>query len=379
MTIIIIIIFVLVVIALMIYNLSLYKRIQAFKVQNDRFTNLNILQDFINIVGSDFSVDKKINLINEAIVEKFQIKYSTIVVFDGTDYVIKSSNVSKEHWDTLRKLHEVEIFNDSITTANPKYITVNNNNERLVYQEKEFDRAKSAIFFPLYIDNVYLGYWIIESGVPHDFDNIDTVIFETVKENIVSVLKTMDYQKILENIVRKDVFTGLKSAEYLYGEGKKIIDQYTTSAICMFRIGNIEEINKYSRQLGNKVIKEVSKNIQKNIAESYIFVRYIGPKFVIVFSGVEANHVFDFINDIKESTENIKVSLVKNEKRIQEIDLKTKKQKRRTKKAEKIEVSPSLNFAVATYYKGTGIEEVLKKMENYLDEANSKESKINNI
>lgn len=379
MTIIIIIIFVLVVIALMIYNLSLYKRIQAFKVQNDRFTNLNILQDFINIVGSDFSVDKKINLINEAIVEKFQIKYSTIVVFDGTDYVIKSSNVSKEHWDTLRKLHEVEIFNDSITTANPKYITVNNNNERLVYQEKEFDRAKSAIFFPLYIDNVYLGYWIIESGVPHDFDNIDTVIFETVKENIVSVLKTMDYQKILENIVRKDVFTGLKSAEYLYGEGKKIIDQYTTSAICMFRIGNIEEINKYSRQLGNKVIKEVSKNIQKNIAESYIFVRYMGPKFVIVFSGVEANHVFDFINDIKESTENIKVSLVKNEKRIQEIDLKTKKQKRRTKKAEKIEVSPSLNFAVATYYKGTGIEEVLKKMENYLDEANSKESKINNI
>ena len=379
MTIVIIIIFVLVVIALMIYNLSLYKRIQAFKVQNDRFTNLNILQDFINIVGSDFSVEKKINLINEAIVEKFQIKYSTIVVFDGTDYVVKSSNVSKDHWETLRKLHEVDIFSDSIQTANPKYITVNNNNERLIYQEKEFDRAKSAIFFPLYIDNVYLGYWIIESGVPHDFDNIDTVIFETVKENIVAILKTMDYQKILENIVRKDLFTGLKSAEYLYGDGKKIIDQYTTSAICMFRIGNIEEINKYSRQLGNKVIKEVSKNVQKNISESYIFVRYIGPKFVIVFSGVEANHVFDFINEIKESTENLKLSLIKNGKRKEKIELKTKKQKRRVKKAEKIEVSPSLNFAVATYYKGTGIEEVLKKMENYLDEANSKESKINNI
>ena len=379
MTILIIIIFVLAVIALMIYNLSLYRRIQAFKVQNDRFTNLNILQDFINIAGSDLTVEKKINSINDAIVEKFQIKYSTIVIFDGTEYVIKSSNVSKTHWDTLRRLHEVDIFSDSISTASPKYITVNNDNEKLAYQEKEFERAKSAIFFPLYIDNVYLGYWIIESGVPHDFDNIDTVIFETIKENIVSILKTMDYQKIIENIVRKDVFTGLNSAEYLYGDGKKIIDQYSTSAICMFRIANIETINKISRELGNKVIKEVSKNIQNNISETYIFVRYMGPKFVIVFSGVESENVYDFINSIKNSAESLKISLKGKNDVEQEIDLKTKRRKRKSKKSEEIEVSPSLNFAVATYYKGTGIEEVLKKMENYLDEASSKESRINNI
>lgn len=61
-------------------------------------------------------------------------------------------------------------------------LPINNEGEKLPYQEKEFDRAKSAIFFPLYIDNVYIGYWIIESGVPHDFDNIDTTIFETVKK-----------------------------------------------------------------------------------------------------------------------------------------------------------------------------------------------------
>ena len=290
--IIVVIILVLAISALIIYNLSLYKRIQAFKMQGNRITNLNVLQDFMNIVGSDLNVDKKIKAINDVLIEKYQIKYSTIVVFDGTDYVIKASNVSQDHWDTLRKLHNVEIFKDSITSGSPKYITVNNENEKLPYQEKEFDRAKSALFFPLYIDNVYLGYWIIESGIPHDFDNLDTVIFETVKENIISVLKTMDYQKILENIVRKDLFTGLNSAEYLYGDGKKIIDQYTMSSICMFRISNIENINQISRELGNKVITEVSKNIQKSISESYIFVRYMGPKFVIVFSGVRNKSIY---------------------------------------------------------------------------------------
>lgn len=257
-------------------------------------------------------------------------------------------------------------------------LPINNEGEKLPYQEKEFDRAKSAIFFPLYIDNVYIGYWIIESGVPHDFDNIDTTIFETVKENIVSVLKAVDYQKILENIVRKDLFTGLNSAEYLYGDGKKIIDQYTTSAICMFRISNIEDINRVSRELGNKVITEVSKNVSENIAEKYIFVRYMGPKFVIVFSGVEADSLADFINEIKESTEKLQISLNDNFQ-VEEIEEGKKKKKSKKKKREDVVVSPSLNFVVATYYKGTGIEEVLKKMEKHLDEASKDESQINNI
>ena len=377
--IILVIILVLAIATLIIYNLSLYKKIQAFKLQGNRITNLNVLQDFMNIVGSDLKVDDKIKAINEVLIEKYQIKYSTIVIFDGTDYVIKASNVSTNHWNTLKKLHEVEIFKDSISSASPKYITVNGENEKLPYQEKEFDRAKSALFFPLYIDNVYIGYWIIESGVPHDFDNLDTVIFETVKENIISVLKTVDYQKILEGIVRKDLFTGLNSAEYLYGEGKKIIDEYTISSICMFRISNIENINQIARELGNKVITEVSRNIQKSISESYIFVRYMGPKFVIVFSGVEPNGVVDFINEIKDSTENLKISLKEKNVGIEEIDLENKKKTRKKKKKEDIEVSPSLNFVVATYYKGTGIEEVLKKMEKYLDEASKEESQINNI
>ena len=347
-----IILLVCIIIGLVIYNMSIHNKIQAFKTQSRRFQSLNILQDFMNIVGNDMPVEKKIKAINEVIVDKYQVKYSTIVVFDGTDYVIKATNVNERHWKALSRLHEVEIFKDSITTASPKYITVN--------------KAKSAIFFPLYIDNVYIGYWITESSMPHDFDNIDTTIFETVKENIITVLKTMDYQKTLESIVRKDLFTGLNSAEYLYGEGKKIIDQYTTSAICMFRMLNIEEINKVFRELGNKVITKVSENIKESISKTYIFVRYMGPKFVIVFSGVEASNVADFINEIKDNVENLKISLNDNIQEEEQEGSNKKKGSKRKKKREDVVVSPALNFAVATYYKGTGIEEVLKKMEKYL-------------
>ena len=375
-TIVVIIILVFIIALLTIYNMSIHRKIQDFKNLHQKVTNLNIIQDFINIAGNEMNVDNKIKEINNVVIEKYEVKYSTIVVFDGANYVIKASNVDQKHWDSIGTLHEMDIFKDSVETTNPKYITVNNERERLPYQKQELGRAKSAIFFPLYIDNVYIGYWLIESNIAHDFDNIDITIFETAKENIITVMKAVDYQKTLESIVRKDLFTGLNSAEYLYGEGKKIIDQYASSSICMFRITNIEDINRIARELGNKVITEVSDHVRQSISDSYIFVRYMGPKFVIVFCGVDSNYASDFVNELKESTERLSISLSDENFSIEELD-KTKRLRKRKK--QNAVVSPTLNFVISTYYKGTGIETVLKNLEKYIDDASHDVSEINNI
>ncbi len=363
------ILLVIIIIALMIYNIVIYKRIQNFQNINQKITGLNVLQDFMNTIGEYTTVDEKIQKINEIVIEKYNIKYSTIVMFDGAEYVIKASNVQEQHWQALRNLHNQEIFKDSIQTAMPKYVTVNGENERLPYQTMEFGRAKSAMFFPLYIDNVYIGYWIIESGEPHAFDKIDTTILEVVKENIIAVYKTISYQNTVESISRIDKFSSLNSAEYLYGLGKKIIDKYTTSTVCMFKIINLEEINKkYNRETGNEIITEMSARISESISPEYIFVRYMGPKFAIVFSGIDLQSVVEFVQDLKNNIEDIEIQEV--------IEQKDEKKK---KTVEPRYVSAKLNFVLTTYYKGTALENVTKKLEEYLDNANKDESDINNI
>ena len=369
------VVLVIIVIILVIYNIKISQKIQKFKNINQKITNLQVVQDFMNTIGEASSVDEKIKKINHILIEKYDIKYSTIVVFNGAEYEIKASNVDQRHWESLKSLQDVDMFKDSIETATPKYVTVNNENERLPYQKMEFGRAKSAIFFPLYIDNVYIGYWILESGTPHDFDNIDITVLEVIKDNIVSVLKTVVHQKTLESIVRTDLFTGLYSEEYLYGEGKKIIDQYTISTICMFKITNIEEINKnYCRELGNEVIKEISGYVQNSISEDYVFVRYMGPKFVIAFSGVDIEGVAAFVNDIKEHIEQMRISLP------EDSDTYTSElPDNRNRELSEQTVTPIINVALSSYYKGTGLEEVLKKLEEYLDNADKSESDITNI
>ena len=361
-----IVVLIIIIIALVIYNLSISKKINKFQNINERLSNLKVLQDFMDTIGKDTPVDNKLQVINDILIEKFNIRYSTIVVFNGAEYVIKASNVEEKHWDALKNLHTEEMFKDSISSATPKYVTINSAGEKLAYQKSEMGRAKSAMFFPLYIDNIYIGYWIIESSEPHAFDNMDTNVLGVVRENIVSVLKTVSYQNTIENIYRVDKTTGLNSAEYLYGKGKRVIDKYAQSTICMFNITNIMDINeKFGRDAGTKAIIDISNIVKSSISSQYIFVRYMGPKFAIAFSGVDLEGVEEFIKTIKEEIE--KISIKKEE-------LSSNK---RTKK--RIYVHPKTNFILATYYKGTGLEEVTKKLEEYLDDADVNESNINCI
>lgn len=364
---IVILVLVFIIIGLIIYNLSIYKKIKTFGNINDKISNLNVLQEFLDTIGKDSSVDNKLEIINDILIEKFTIKYSTIVVFDGAEYVIKATNVDEKHWDTMKNLHTEEMFKDSILTATPKYVTINKPNEKLVYQKMEMARAKSAMFFPLYIDNVYIGYWIIESGEAHAFDNTDTNVLGIVRENIVAVLKTVSYQNTIENIYRIDKNTGLYSAEYLYGKGKRIIDKHDQSTICMFRIMNIEEINKkLGREIGTKLIEDLSNIVKRSISSQYIFVRYMGPKFAIAFSGVDIEGVENFISSLKEEIESMEI-------------IKENAEEIKNKKKQKEKMFAQMNFVLTTYYKGTGLEEVTKKLEEYLDDCDKDESNINCI
>lgn len=350
-------------IALVVYNMNLKKKLQTLDNTNQKVNSLNVLQDFMNTISEQITADEKIKRINDILIDKYKIAYSTIVVYNGAEYDIKASNVDSKHWDALRNLQSEQVFIDSIQSATTKYITVNNDNEKLPYLKMEYARAKSAMFFPLYIDNIYIGYWIIEGTKAHEFDNVDTTVLEVVKNNIISVLRTVESQRIINHLVRDDACSGLKTVEYVYSEGKTAIDKYPTSTVCLFKIINLKKINeKVNRKTGDDVIAKVSHLIRNNLANEYIFVRYKGPKFAIVFSGSDVDGVAQFLEDIKYRVETLKVA------NREESSLSSKHIPY---------VIPKMNVAITTYYKGTALDGVLSKLEEYLDSADENENEIN--
>ena len=92
-----------------------------------------------------------------------------------------------------------------------------------------------------------------------------------------------------------------------------MIDQYTISTICMFKIINIQEINKkYCRELGNKVITQISQYIADNIEnvierlENYENLVFVGNGATLHRELLESRlENLEFENNNKQSAINV--------------------------------------------------------------------------
>ena len=344
------------IVILTIYNITLGKKLSIYVTMNQKILNLNLVQEFMQVLSEDIDSDKKIKRLNELIIEKYQVRYSSIIVFNGTEYEIKATNIIDANVGELTKLHLEKEFNESVSTSEIKYLTSPVKGAALGYPTAAFRGIKEAMFLPLYIDNIYIGYWILEDDRVNALKGLDKELVDVIKNNIVSALKATEYQSIIENLDNIDQSTGLRSKGYLFGDGKIILNKFPISTICMLVLKNIDAINeKNGRKIGDYVFKEITNKINSRLGENVVFVRFTGPKFVIAFPGNQISDVNSILNEILKDV-NSKVILEDN-----------------------AEVSIKVNIAVTTYYKGTRLYGVIRKLEKYVDLTTGKSNQVNII
>lgn len=389
-----IVILIIIVLILILYNLYVKRNFKTVEKSRKRLDDLSVLNDLIKITASLKSVDEKLTSINESLIQKFHIDYSSIVIFDGKKFVAKASNLNRKSIPSIEEVYCHSIFTEAIHSKEAKYITVENPTESLVYLKEERARAKTAIFYPLYIDSVFVGFWLIESRTPKGFQNLDMQIMIEVKSRILDIIRTMSFQASIENMVKQDLFSSLKTYECLLTEGKLKMEEYNESTVVMYRISNIEDINEeFSRQAGNMTITNVTEAISKVLEKTkhkYIFVRYSGPKFAIAFPGILPEELSELLNLMQKTGESTVIMESEAEQAriddIENIDVlvdvtedekkstKTKENKETKETEEDKEITPRLNIVAAKYYRGLGLEVLTKELEDFLEEIETESS-----
>ena len=307
------------------YNVHTNRNLEQAKKSKKSFSRILALRDIMNISASSKSSKEKMEELNKVLIEKMDIDYSTIVYYNGLEYITKVTNISDIEISNMENdilyIQNLNIFKEAIDKREFKYITVDKQEEELPYLENRKNIIKSVIFYPMTSKGKYIGYWLIESKKVKAFENVDIQILENLKQAIRNTIEVLSYEEAIETMVRDDKFSELKTMEYLQTEGKMLLEQYNKPQIVMFRIDNLEEINEeFSRNAGNVLITEVTKKIHSITRGDNIFVRYMGPKFIIILDDkkdVEENNTDDIIiqkNDymevlknIKENVENIKL------------------------------------------------------------------------
>ena len=310
------------------YNVHTNRNLEQAKKSKKSFSRILALRDIMNISASSKSSKEKMEELNKVLIEKMDIDYSTIVYYNGLEYITKVTNISDIEIPNMEKdilyIQNLNIFKEAIDKREFKYITVDKQEEELPYLENRKNIIKSVIFYPMTSKGKYIGYWLIESKKVKAFENVDIQILENLKQAIRNTIEVLSYEEAIETMVRDDKFSELKTMEYLQTEGKMLLEQYNRPQIVMFRIDNLEEVNEeFSRNAGNVLITEVTKKIHSITRGDNIFVRYMGPKFIIIIDDkkniednikenntdniIQKNDYMEVLKNIKENVENIKL------------------------------------------------------------------------
>ena len=152
----VVILLVVIIIVLMIYNMQIHKKIENYTNINQKITSLSVLQDFMDTISESSSVDDKIKKINDILIERYDIKYSTIVVFNGTKYVLKASNVDEKHWGPLQTYIHNQSFKIVFRQQHQSML-------QLVQKRKDYhinkwnSEEQNQLCFSLYILKMYIS------------------------------------------------------------------------------------------------------------------------------------------------------------------------------------------------------------------------------
>jgi diguanylate cyclase (GGDEF)-like protein len=258
----------------------LYRQVKHYKNLYKKMSYINITEKMFEIMASHENTIDKFEELNKSILKAYNPKYSTIVIYDGYKCINKATNVEKEYIGSIEKISKQREF---ITKKGvSKYITISED-KTLVYTSAVERKIRSVLYSPIYHNNTYLGFWLLEDTKPSSFDNISKEELGKIKNNMAVFIENVQFQNTLEIAENTDIPTGYYNNMYMYANSRQILADYDTSCITLIFLKNISDINeKYGINVGNSLLIKIANIIKEMLPKESLYIRYSGRRLLVI-------------------------------------------------------------------------------------------------
>ncbi len=330
--------------ALLVLILKMNNDIKYYRVVSKNLSAMRVIQSMFEIMGATIPAENKIKELNKVIIDTYSPKYSTIVTFNGNNYTVEATNIEIDFGNALATLADSNEFRGNVLKNVSKYLTTSAD-KTLGYKTAIERNIKSCMLSPIYHNNTYLGYWLIEDEVENAFDSMSREEVAKLKNNMGVFLENTLYQNMIEAAENTDKQTGFYNNLFLYAKAKKKISDYENNTLVFMELDNLSDINiKYSRNIGNKVLDKAVKIIKELIGNETMVVRYSGAKFVMIFPNSTAETIHSNVERI--------LSRIKSDA-IEKVDVDF--------------VSLQIKIAMTTFKKQNNLEKEIQRMVSYVE------------
>lgn len=256
-------------------------------------TYLSLLNDFAHKLSRTLIFKEILEIITEAVSKFFPVTSSFVVSTEGADAGLLFSS-SK---DKINKTFKVENSFLYLASSESEIFYKKSLMKReiplpLLYKGENLKKMDFALSMPIFQTGGRVDYFLFAS----DKKNIDISATAEIVLNFISdisktaVEKSMLYEQTRELSI-KDGLTNLYNHRYFQEELIKMINsaKRTNSriALALVDIDFFKKFNDtYGHQVGDLVLKHLSKILSSSLRETDLVARYGGEEFVIILSNI---------------------------------------------------------------------------------------------
>ena len=145
---------------------------------------------------------------------------------------------------------------------------------------------------PLVRHGQFIGFLTIDSFSPGTYQADDTLLAQTFADEAAIVIENARLYEKAQQLATEDLLTKVHNRRYFYELAQKELERsrryQSPLSIIMLDIDHFKKVNdRYGHGVGDQVLIEFVKRVQKELRSSDIFARYGGEEFVILL--VESN------------------------------------------------------------------------------------------
>lgn len=280
----------------------LYRQVKHYKMIYEKKSYMKITEKMFEIMGAGVETKDKIKKLNDVIIKAYNIKYSSIVLYDGEKLKVQATNVEKEYIPSIADMVNQREF---ITKRGvSKYLT-SHGHKSLIYKSAMERKIKSVLYSPIYHKNMYMGFFVLEDTESNAFEHISKDELLRIKHNIGVFLENIRFQSTLEIAENTDIQTGYYNNMYMYSNSRKILSKYNNSCVTLIFLKNIPEINEeFGINLGNKLLIKLSSLIKGVFQNESLFIRYSGRRLLIITPDKNAESIQPICEQLLERAKN---------------------------------------------------------------------------
>ncbi len=284
-------------------------QIKYYKAVAGNMAAMTVMQRMFEIMASNIPAKKKIEELNNIIIDVFDSKYSTISIYDGTEYEVKATNVENTYIDSIVSIAEDNDFKANAQNNVSKYL-VAAGPRILGYKSAAERKIKSAMFSPIYYNGTYLGFWLMEDIAEDAYESVSKDELAKLKDNIGVFIENVVGQENLENAYNTDKQTGFYNNIYLYSNVRHQTSLVDISSLVLISFSGLPNINEENgRSVGDALLLKATRLLKETVPEENIFVRYTGSRFVIVCPGVSVETIHGtierYLSNLNYQRENV--------------------------------------------------------------------------